>query len=179
MNEGTNRTPLIIGIVVVAVIAAGAWLWLGGSSSPTQPGAVSDQMPAPAATTSPDAASSGTGTTGTSAAQAPNPGAPISATVVYNGTSFSPATVAIAKGGTVKFVDQSGGGMWVASNPHPVHTGYDGTTEQQHCAPGYSGPAPFDQCSPGASFSFTFDKMGTWGYHNHFNTSAHGTVVVQ
>lgn len=56
--------------------------------------------------------------------------------------------------------------MWVASNPHPIHTNY---------------PA-FDEKAPvinGSSWSFTFDKIGTWGYHNHRNPSSGGTIVVE
>ena len=66
----------------------------------------------------------------------------------------------------------------MASDPHPIHNGYDGTTLQQHCAQGYTGPAPFDECSPGTSFSFTFAKVGSWGYHDHLEASIKGTVVV-
>jgi len=105
--------------------------------------------------------------------------APMSATVTYDGSSFSPASVTIAKGGTVNFVDSAGSSMWVASGQHPTHTTYDGTSESVHCAAGYSGAAPFDQCGTGASYSFTFTKVETWGYHDHRNASAHGTVIVQ
>lgn len=69
--------------------------------------------------------------------------------------------------------------MWVASAMHPAHTGYDDTSKDQHCADGYAGAAPFDQCGSGASYSFTFAKSGTWGYHDHRNASAHGTIIVQ
>ena len=69
--------------------------------------------------------------------------------------------------------------MWVASAPHPSHTGYDGTSRQTHCVAGYSGPKPFDQCAAGTSFSFTFKQTGTWPYHDHNNSGKFGTVVVQ
>lgn len=106
--------------------------------------------------------------------------APMSATVTYGPNGFSPSTVTIAKGGTVTFTAAAGADeMWIASDPHPTHQGYDGTTKSQHCAAGYSGPAPFDQCTTGTSFSFTFNQVGTWGYHNHGNSADRGTVVVQ
>jgi hypothetical protein len=75
-------------------------------------------------------------------------------------------------------VDERGNPMWVASDPHPVHTGYDGTSRSQHCAAGYTGPAPFDECGAGTSYTFTFDKTGTWGYHDHISDESSGTVVV-
>lgn len=104
--------------------------------------------------------------------------APMSASVVYNGISFSPANVTIGKGGTVTFTD-SDGAMWVASDVHPLHASYDGTDRASHCAAGYSGAKPFDQCSRGSSYSFTFNKAGTYGYHDHLNASAQGTIVVK
>lgn len=69
--------------------------------------------------------------------------------------------------------------MWVASDPHPAHDNYDGTSGSQHCAAGYTGAAPFDQCSAGDSFTFTFDKAGKWGYHNHAAHQDQATVIVK
>jgi plastocyanin len=99
-------------------------------------------------------------------------------TVTYDGSSFTPSTVTISKGGTVTFKATSGT-MWVASDPHPAHSGYDGTSRTTHCAAGYTGAAPFDQCAPGTTFTMTFNKTGTFGYHNHLLDEAHGTVIVQ
>lgn len=100
-------------------------------------------------------------------------------TVIYGANGFSPASVTIKKGDTVTFVATSGSGrMWVASDQHPSHQGYSGTSKSEHCVAGYS-PAPFDQCTNDTSFSFTFGKTGTWGYHNHSNAGDSGVVVVQ
>ena len=70
--------------------------------------------------------------------------------------------------------------MWVASNPHPTHTGYDSTSRDTHCAAGYTGPIPFDECAAisSGSYSFTFTKTGSFGYHNHSDHAMIGTVVV-
>jgi plastocyanin len=100
----------------------------------------------------------------------------MSATVTYNGDSFSPKTVTIAKGGKVTFTS-TGGNMWVAADEHPTHTEYAGTSRQQHC-PDTAGTA-FDQCGPGTSYSFTFSKAGTWDYHDHLNSNLEGTVIVK
>lgn len=149
MNRNT------IGIVVALIVVAGGWYMLRGNpvSAPapeeTQPPAVQNTAPA---------------ATGTS--------------VIYGPQGFSPASISVPVGTTVTFVNQGGDEMWVASDPHPTHQGYDGTTKSQHCAAGYSGPMPFDQCSAGSSFSFTFTKTGTWGYHNHGNAADKGTVIV-
>jgi len=103
--------------------------------------------------------------------------APMSASVTYNGTSYSPRSVTIAKGGTVTWTNSSSQSMWIAADLHPSHTEYSGTSRSAHC-PDTSGTA-FDQCSGGQSFTFKFDRTGTWDYHDHLNASSGGSVVVQ
>ncbi len=93
--------------------------------------------------------------------------------VTYTDSGFSPATITVKKGDTVTFRNDSTAPMWVAANPHPVHTGYP-------VGGGCIGSA-FDECAgadPGSSWSFTFDQVGSWGYHNHRRASDQGTVVV-
>jgi plastocyanin len=97
-------------------------------------------------------------------------------TVTYSDTGFSPKTLTVKKGTTVTFVDQNAGGMWVGSDEHPSHTGYDGTSKNDHCVDGAS--TSFDQCGATTSYSFTFNKVGTWPYHNHTNASDRGVVIV-
>ncbi len=167
-----TTTKWVIGIIIIVILGFGAWaLWGHGGSTP-------------AATTGSETGTttnpSDTGTTSQSDMGMDSSGERPDTTVVvtYTDSGFSPATLNVTVGQTVTFLNHSSGQMWVASNPHPVHTGYDGTTEQVHCAPGYAGPAPFDECSTANTFTFTFTKAGSWGYHNHFNESAHGIVVV-
>jgi plastocyanin len=159
-------------VVAVVVIGGGYWYW----QSTQAPAALSDDGTPVAADVVDD--SVGVASSTPVQPQGSSTSTPMTATVSYNGSSFSPSTVTIAEGGTVTFTSTAGN-IWVASNPHPAHTGYDGSTLQQHCAPGYTGAAPFDQCSAGTSFTFTFNKTGTWGYHNHLNHGATGTVIVQ
>lgn len=177
-----------IALIVVIIVAAGAYWWW--SSSQSQTPAVDQGASSPATQDTGQNTSADTSGVGASADVNANTGsvsgnanatagAPMSATVTYDGNSFSPASVTIGKGGTVKFVDTSGSSMWVASGQHPTHTLYDGTSASEHCVPGYTGPAPFDQCGTGASFSFAFTKVGTWGYHDHRNAGAFGEVIVQ
>jgi plastocyanin len=145
------------------VVLIGGWYLISRNSTPST---------TPVTTTAPQTTTPTTGTsTPTTAA----------ATITYTDTGFSPAILTVAEGTTVTFVNQSSSPLWVASDPHPTHQGYDGTTLSQHCAPGYSGPIPFDECTTigtGNSYTFTFTKAGTWGYHNHALESDQGTVVV-
>ncbi len=153
-------------IVLVIIIVLGGWYVYAHPMKSQTPSTAAMNM---ASTTM---ASSTTPTDGT---------VPAPVTVTYTGQGFSPKSVTVAQGQAVTFVNQSSGQMWVASDPHPTHSGYDGTSRTTHCAPGYAGAAPFDECAQvasGGSFTFTFDKAGTWGYHNHADDAVKGTVVV-
>lgn len=88
------------------------------------------------------------------------------AQVTYDGTSFSPSTIEIKKGDTVTWTNSADDQMWVASDPHPIHTGYGGFDALAGTA-------------KGGRYSFTFEKTGTFGYHNHLNSAVKGTVVVK
>ncbi|KKT43481.1 MAG: Plastocyanin [Candidatus Wolfebacteria bacterium GW2011_GWE2_44_13] len=86
-------------------------------------------------------------------------------TVTYTATGFSPAPLTVKIGETVMFKNESVNPMWVASAPHPAHTDYP----------------EFDAMKaimPGESYSFTFNKIGTWKYHNHMNATQYGSIMV-
>lgn len=170
----------ILWAVVIVIILVGFYWWWSSSQMPATPAPTSPFT----ATTSNQPSNTGSGssnTNGTSgsvpAGTSANNSAPMSARVTFDGLSFSPANATIAQGGTVTFTSTAGP-MWIASDPHPIHNGYDGTTMQQHCAPNYAGAAPLDQCSAGTTFSFTFNKVGTWGYHDHLQANVRGSVTV-
>ena len=86
--------------------------------------------------------------------------------VTYTDIGFSPKTITIQKGQAVTFVNQSSGSLWVASDNHPIHTIYPAFDEKA-------------SVGKGASWSFAFDKVGSWGYHNHKQSSKTGVVIVQ
>lgn len=163
-----------IWIVVVVIVAVGGFILFQNMQAPS----VLDQTPV-AADTSSDTVTPVTKDTNASSTVASTTTLPMNATVAYSDTGFAPSTVTIAKGGTVTFTNTSNNKMNVASDPHPNHDGYDGTSRSTHCAPTFSGLAPFDQCKSGTTFTFTFTKSGSWGYHNHFNPNGGGTINVQ
>jgi carboxymethylenebutenolidase len=98
-------------------------------------------------------------------------------TIRYTEDGFTPSEVTVAVGDTVLFFNESGQSMWVASDEHPTHEAYDGTSLQEHC--GQQNRDVFDQCGAGDTYSFTFDKAGEWSFHNHERASDGGTVTVQ
>ncbi|MFB6213027.1 MAG: cell wall-binding repeat-containing protein [Candidatus Nanohaloarchaea archaeon] len=97
--------------------------------------------------------------------------------VTYTDSGFQPQTITIQRGEEVTWVNEAGSSMWVASDRHPTHTQYDGTSTSQHCSDGESDT--FDQCSSGGRFSFEFEKTGEFGYHNHRAAGDTGTVIVR
>jgi len=169
---------IIITIVVIAVVLVGGYfLFFRGASQPapsvSQP---SNQQPVTQPTTSEP-----------SNQQQPSQQPPTSQApavkenvVTYTNSGYSPNTITIKKGETVTFKNQSSRSMWPASAVHPTHTVYSGTSLSEHC-PDTTGTA-FDACKgflPGQSWSFTFNKTGTWKYHDHLNPGATGTIVVE
>ena len=88
-----------------------------------------------------------------------------SLTVLYSSSGFSPPSLTVKVGQTVIFENDSSRPMWVASNPHPVHTGLSTFDAKKNF-------------SAGQNYSFTFSKVGSFGYHNHSNPSDTGTIVV-
>ncbi|MCI0597763.1 plastocyanin/azurin family copper-binding protein [Candidatus Parcubacteria bacterium] len=112
----------------------------------------------------------------------PAPSAPVDesqpvslVTVTYTVNGFSPSSLTVKKGTMVTFVNQSGRTMWVASDEHPSHSQYDGTSRGDHCP---NNGTVFDQCASGDTYAFTFNKTGSWGYHNHTSAGHQGTIMV-
>lgn len=98
----------------------------------------------------------------------------VSYAVVYTDTGFLPPSLEIKRGDTVTFENRSTKGMWPASAMHPTHKEYPTT--------GGCIGSTFDACKsvlPKEEWSFTFDKVGTWRYHNHVNSSHYGSIIVK
>lgn len=85
--------------------------------------------------------------------------------VTLTSDGFSPASITVRIGTKVTWINQSGVGATVDSDPHPVHTDYQ--------------PLNLGSFKDGGTISSTFDKPGTYGYHNHLNPSQSATIVVQ
>ncbi len=86
--------------------------------------------------------------------------------VNYTESGFSPSVIEIKKGETVRFVNQSIGGMWIGSGPHPTHTAYP-EFDAKKSVPN------------GGIYEFTFNKVGSWSYHNHTGPGKAGMVIVK
>lgn len=101
----------------------------------------------------------------TTYAQTPPPPAPATVTVRMTTEGFVPSNITINKGDTVVFQNDDSQMRWPASNLHPTHTLYPEFDPKQGIA-------------AGQSWQFTFQKAGTWKYHDHIFPQYSGTVIV-
>lgn len=109
-----------------------------------------------------------------------NPQNEVKNEVIYTDSGYFPSVLTIKLGDKVTFKNQSSKGMWTASALHPSHSVYSGTSLNDHCPD--TNNVAFDQCKsaqPGESWSFTFEKKGTFGYHNHVEASRFGKITVE
>ncbi len=90
----------------------------------------------------------------------PNP----ATTITLNVTGFVPQVLTIHRGQTVTWVNNSGQQATVNSDPHPTHTAYP--------------PLNLGEFNDGDSLSLRFPKTGRYGYHNHFDATQTGTIIV-
>ena len=99
--------------------------------------------------------------------------------VEITSSGFSPSSLEIKVGDTVRFVNKDSKPHWPASDIHPTHTVYPnsdikkcGTSEEQNI---------FDSCkglNEVESYSFIFNEKGSWKYHDHLSSRIKGTIVV-
>jgi len=88
-----------------------------------------------------------------------------SATITFDGISFSPSEVTVTAGGTVKFVNESDTTIEPASDNHPTHEA--------------NSEINMGEIAPGESATTTVDAEGTWEYHDHLNPDNTGTIIVE
>jgi len=87
-------------------------------------------------------------------------------TITYKNGVFSPASASVAVGGSVVFSNTGTTSVTIDSDPHPSHTDYP--------------PLNLGIVAAGkTSSTVSFTKAGTYGYHNHANSSETGTIVVK
>ena len=94
-------------------------------------------------------------------------------------SGFSPSSLSIAQGDIVTFNAIDSTGRWPASNIHPSHRQYPGSSITK--CDTVNEDSTFDACrsiKEGESYMFTFLEKGTWRYHDHFATSKKGTIIV-
>ncbi len=119
------------------------------------------------------------GNTGNGAGNGGSSG-PQTFTVTISNSGYSPSSLTINAGDIVNWENEGTQDNWPASAVHPTHRVYPGS-DIAKCGTA-EGNNIFDSCrglANGEEWSFTFDEVGTWGYHDHLHANLRGTVVVQ
>lgn len=80
-------------------------------------------------------------------------------------TGFSPQQISINQGDSIEFKTKQGKPFWPASDLHPTHGIY----------PEFDPQEPIDADK---SWTFTFNKKGSWHFHDHLNPFYRGTIIV-
>lgn len=97
------------------------------------------------------------------------------AVITYTDAGFNPASIAITKGQTVRWMNNSSASVWPASAVHPTHGVYPQKSSSDCLG------SSFDSCrglAKGESWDFIFSSVGSWKFHNHLNASKTGSVTV-
>lgn len=87
------------------------------------------------------------------------------ATVTLTGSGFAPKDITVKAGTRIIWVNKSGKAATVSSDDHPTHRLY-----------------PFlnlGELADGSSVQAVFDTIGKYSYHDHYNASSTGTVLVE
>lgn len=94
--------------------------------------------------------------------------------VTITNEGFSPSSIRIPIGSTITWINKDKHPSWPASDFHPTHGQY--LTKEKGCI-----SSLLDACrgiDNNEQYSFTFDKKGTWGIHDHLYPGMTMTVEV-
>jgi plastocyanin len=88
------------------------------------------------------------------------------AAIVLTEDGFIPRDILISPGTKVTFTSTRENQFWPASNTHPSHGIF----------PDFDPKRPLESDE---SWSFTFDRVGNWGYHDHIRSYFTGIIYVE
>lgn len=86
--------------------------------------------------------------------------------IVLTDRGFEPNEIRIKVGTVVTFSTTRPSEFWPAANPHPTHTTFSTFDARQ-------------AISASSTWAFTFEKAGSWGYHDHIRSYFVGTIYVE
>ena len=144
---------VVIALVVIIVLALAGWYLLkpqGQSGSQAPSEVTSTPVPSQSPTSS--------ATDGAMIVKDEN-------LVTISASGFTPKSITIKAGESVTWTNNDSEKHTVNSSPHPTHTDYQ--------------PLNLGVIQPGQQKSLTFDKAGTYKYHDHLNPSLFGSVTVE
>ncbi len=87
------------------------------------------------------------------------------AVITYTDNGFTPSSSTVSSGTTITIKNDSSSDLQFSSDDHPTHTKNQELNETTIGA--------------GQTQTVTVTTKGTFGYHNHLNSSDSGTITVQ
>lgn len=148
-----TRNGLIALIILVLLLAGGYWFYKSSKNQASIP--EQDQ----ATTIQPTAQPTQEGTSSAESNAAKN-------IVEITTNGFNPKIITVKTGMSVTWVNKDTINHQINSSPHPQHTDFPPLNT-------------IDLLRPGENRSLTFDKPGTYKYHDHLHPATVGQVVVQ
>lgn len=85
--------------------------------------------------------------------------------ITFNGTSFVPAETTVKAGSQIRFTNRSEDAVEVDSDPHPAHTS--------------DADLNLGRIPTGESKTITVTKTGSFGIHDHLNSSITAKITVK
>lgn len=150
-----NNKLLLVGIaVIVIVVIAGGLLFFNSKQTPSNSSNTTPTETATEESTKPTAEPSQEAMTKTEVVR-----------IELTSSGFSPKDIEVVKGTKVLWTNNSGKAATVDSTPHPVHTDYPKLN--------------LGSFNDGQTLELVFNDLGTFKYHNHFNSSQNGSVTVK
>lgn len=143
------NSKLLIGLAAVVIIVVVGLVVLGGNKNQTQTSPTNQSVEQPT----------------TPQAQSQQQQQVTTLTITADSSGFSPAILTVKTGTRVIWANKTGGDISVNSAEHPTHRLFPELN---------LGHIPND-----SNGSVVFDKPGTYKYHDHYNPSRTGTVVVE
>ena len=143
------KTGIIVTGLVAAALVIGGFIIINNKSDNNQTSTTNTTNKQPETATN------------TSETQTPQSASPIT----YANSGFTPSSLTVKAGDSVTIKNNSDGPIQIQSNPHPIHNDNDELN--------------VGLIQAGKTSTFTVTKTGTFGYHNHLNSSETGTIIVQ
>ena len=97
--------------------------------------------------------------------QAENDEAAPENTLTYDGSRFTPERITVKSGERVTIKNNGSRAVQFSSDDHPIHSDNPELNT--------------DSVAAGSSTSFTVNEKGTFGFHDHLNPAATGTIIVE
>lgn len=89
--------------------------------------------------------------------------------IIFQSGKVTPLCTRLTAGESVTWVNQTNKEVEIGADPHPVHTGNREVSSGKFVL----------SILPGRSARIMIKTKGSFGFHDHINPSAHGTIIIQ